>query len=256
MNIRFFARIVLNKLRHAFRTFRLPSWFWEDFKKYNEGSKLRLITKPAEVRNLFPIIDNRTSSVDFDPHYVYHIGWAARILAENRPNNHVDFSSLSHFVTVCSAFLPIKHYDFRRPEFVFDGLDVGTADLTNLSFEDGALPSVSCMHVVEHIGLGRYGDNVDPEGDWKAIRELQRVTAVGGQLLFVVPVGKERVMFNAHRVYAYDTIVRAFEQMEIQEFSLISLRGTPRLIRNADPSLVQNEEYGCGCFLFTKKAGQ
>ena len=244
--------MVIYRLMRVYQSLKLPSWFWRDFEKYNEGSKHSLIKNPAGKKDLFPIIDNRTSSVDFDPHYVYHVGWAARILAESRPKKHVDFSSLSHFVTVCSAFLPIEHYDFRRPMFTLDGLDVGTADLTDLSFEDGELSSVSCMHVVEHIGLGRYGEQVDPEGDWKAIRELQRVTAIGGQLLFVVPVGKERVMFNAHRIYSFDTIVKAFNQMELQEFSLISLRGASRLIRYADPELVKNEEYGCGCFLFTK----
>jgi hypothetical protein len=62
------------------------------------------------------------------------------------------------------------------------------------------------MHVVEHVGLGRYGDPVDAEGDRKAMRELGRVVAPGGNLLFVVPVGRERVAFNAHRVYAWETV--------------------------------------------------
>ena len=39
------------------------------------------------------------------------------------------------------------------------------------------------MHVVEHIGLGRYGDQVDPDGDLMAMKELERVTAKLGKLL-------------------------------------------------------------------------
>jgi hypothetical protein len=59
------------------------------------------------------------------------------------------------------------------------------------------------MHVIEHIGLGRYGEALDPDGDLKAIRELVRVLAAGGNLLVVVPVGRPRIQFNAHRIYDY-----------------------------------------------------
>ena len=77
------------------------------------------------------------------------------------------------------------------------------------------------MHVVEHIGLGRYGDPVDYDGDLKAIAELQRVLAPGGNLFFVVPVGQPRIMFNAHRVYSLRTdFVEAFNTFELKEFSL------------------------------------
>ena len=62
-------------------------------------------------------------------------------------------------------------------------------DLISLPFEDGSFHSLTCMHVVEHIGLGRYGDQVDPDGDLMAMKELERVTAKLGNLLFVVPVG-------------------------------------------------------------------
>ena len=55
--------------------------------------------------------------------------------------------------------------------------------------------------MAEHIGLGRYGDPLDPLGTRKAAAELQRVLAPGGQLLFSLPVGRPRVEFNAHRVH-------------------------------------------------------
>jgi SAM-dependent methyltransferase len=248
-------RRIARRARQAFARRDLPEWFWNDFRTYNKNANDSLISKAAASDDLYPILGDRTSTVDFDPHYVYHVAWAARRLAETRPAHHVDIGSLSHFVTVCSAFLPVTHYDYRTPEFAVDGLQTGNADLTDLHFEDGAFPSLSCMHVVEHIGLGRYGDAVDPQGDRKAIRELQRVTAPQGHLLFVVPVGRERVMFNAHRIYAYQTIIDAFDKMNLVEFSLISLRGKPQFIRHASPELVAQEEYGCGCFLFRKSGG-
>jgi hypothetical protein len=110
------------------------------------------------------------------------------------------------------------------------------------------------MHVVEHVGLGRYGDPVDSEGDLKAISELKRVLAVEGNLLFVVPLGQPKVMFNAHRVYSYDQIIEYFSGLELKEFALIPDRPeNGGLVFNAPKDLIDKQNYGCGCFLFQKK---
>jgi hypothetical protein len=109
------------------------------------------------------------------------------------------------------------------------------------------------MHVVEHIGLGRYGDPLDPDGDLKAISELKRVMAVGGSLLFVAPIGKSRIMFNAHRIYSYDQIMSYFSDLEAKEFTLIP--DDPQdggLINNATKEMADAQRYGCGCFWFRK----
>ena len=108
------------------------------------------------------------------------------------------------------------------------------------------------MHVVEHIGLGRYGDPLDTKGDIRAIRELKRVLARGGDLLFVVPVGKPRVMFNAHRIYSYEQIISYFQDLELIEFALIPNRPDGGLLRQADPQRSKDAEYDCGCFWFRK----
>lgn len=83
------------------------------------------------------------------------------------------------------------------------------------------------MHVIEHIGLGRYGDPVDPDGDLKAIAELKSVLAKRGNLLFVAPSGQPKVMFNAHRIYSHNQIMEYFEDMKLEEFSLIT-RDSPK----------------------------
>ena len=78
------------------------------------------------------------------------------------------------------------------------------------------------MHVVEHIGLGRYGDPLDATGDLKAMKELARVVAPGGTLLLVCPVGRPRVVFNAHRIYSVEQISASFPEFALAEFALIS----------------------------------
>jgi len=110
------------------------------------------------------------------------------------------------------------------------------------------------MHVVEHIGLGRYGDPLDPKGDLRAFEELRRVLKPGGALLLVVPVGAPVIRFNAHRIYSLEQITTNFFDSDLVEFSLISDEATSHgLIRHAAPHLVQIQKYGCGCFYFVKR---
>jgi len=119
-----------------------------------------------------------------------------------------------------------------------------------LSFPDNSINSLSCMHTVEHIGLGRYGDPIDPNGDIKAGAELKRVLQEEGYLLFVTPVGQPKIEFNAHRIYSYEMILDMFNELELKEFSLVTDSGD--FIENANPDIVKEQKYGCGCFLFKK----
>jgi predicted SAM-dependent methyltransferase len=152
-----------------------------------------------------------------------------------------------------SAFLPVRFYDYRPASLNLDNLTSGHADLCHLDFPDRSEASISCMHVVEHIGLGRYGDPLDPDADLVAMRELQRILAPGGNLLFVVPTGKPVVRFNAHRIYAPAQIRKAFPELTLKEFSLIPDDHDRRgFIRNASLALGARQTYGCGCYWFQR----
>ncbi len=200
-----------------------------------------------------PRLGDNTTGTEFDRHYVYHPAWAARILAETKPAEHVDISSTLYFCSIVSAFIPTHFYDYRPADLRLDNLVADHADILALPFADESVASLSCMHVVEHIGLGRYGDRLDPEGDLKAIAELKRVLAPGGNLLFVVPVGRARIMFNAHRIYSFDQIRSYFKNLDLIDFSLVpDNREDGGLIRKATSAMADAQEYGCGCFLFRK----
>lgn len=224
--------------------------FWRDYnryKSYNLSSKERF---PLRWENLYPILHEKTSTTEFDAHYIYHPAWAAGILAQTRPDFHIDISSSLHFCTIVSAFIPIEFYDYRPVELNLSNLTSRAADLLALPFADRSVKSLSCMHVVEHIGLGRYGDAIDPEGDLKAMAELERVLAPAGSLLFVVPVGQSRLQFNAHRIYSYKQVLESFNGLRLKEFSLITDKG--EMIYQANPELVTTQNYGCGCFWFER----
>ena len=204
-------------------------------------------------KDRYPCLDDRTSSSQFDRHYVYHTAWAARILAQTRPEFHVDISSYIYFPAMVSAFIPVRYYDYRPADLQLDNLTVGSADLLGLPFGSETLRSVSCMHVLEHIGLGRYGDLLDPDGDLKAMAQLKRVLASGGSLLVAVPIGRPKLMFNGHRIYSYDQIRGYFSDLELADFSLVP--DSPEaggLIPHAAKETADRQSYGCGCFWFRK----
>jgi SAM-dependent methyltransferase len=204
-------------------------------------------------RDRYACLHDNTGRTGFDRHYVFHTAWAARILIQNMPAKHIDISSSLYFCSILSALISIEFYDYRPAVLDLDNLCSMKGNLLSLPFEDASILSISCMHVVEHIGLGRYGDKMDSHGDLRAIAELKRVLAPKGNLLFVVPVGQPRTIFNAHRIYSYAQIMDYFSELELIEFSLIpddeSMGG---LIRNAKPDLVKGQVYGCGCFCFQK----
>jgi hypothetical protein len=200
-----------------------------------------------------PQLHDNSRDTGFDPHYTYHPAWAARILAKTKPARHVDISSILSFSTIVSAFVPTDFYDYRPAHITLSDLISRKADLTALQFSDNSIESLSCMHTIEHIGLGRYGDTIDPDGDIKAMSELSRVIARGGNLLFVTPIGKPRIQFNAHRIYSYRQIIDYFPDLKLKEFSLLADDGGgDGLIINASETQADSQEYGCGCFWFTK----
>lgn len=224
--------------------------FEADLRCFRELSVSEKERFPIRDADRYPCLNDATPNTSFDRHYVYHTAWAARLLAQMRPTLHVDIGSYLYFATLVSAFIPIRFYDYRPAQVVLPALESGFTNLLALPFEDGSVVSLSCMHVVEHVGLGRYGDALDPDGDLKAMKELARVLAPAGNLLFVVPVGEARVMFNAHRIYSYQQVVDAFSTLELRSFTLIPELGPNGLVPGASPERVAVERYGCGCFWF------
>ena len=197
--------------------------------------------------------DDATLTTGFDAHYLYHTAWAARVIAENRPAKHVDISSCLRFVSTISAFIPVDFYDYRPTAINLSGMNSFHADLADLPFEDNSIMSLSCMHVIEHIGLGRYGEPLDSQGDLKAATELQRVLAKGGILLIALPVGRPIIRFNAHRIYSASQVLSMFSELHLQGFALVD--DNFNFIPAAELASADRQTFGCGCFYFNRIKG-
>lgn len=205
------------------------------------------------LRYLHPVLGDRHAGAGAaSGHYFHQDIWAAREIFRRQPERHVDVgSSVGGFVAHLLTFREVEYVDLRPLRTNVQGLRFRRGDITRLPYETDALESVSALHVGEHIGLGRYGDPVDPEGWVKAIDELRRVLRPGGALYYSVPIGRERLEFDGHRVFDPATIVAAFRPLELVHFSYV----------NDDGDYVADADYGqfrgwysCGLFLFSKTA--
>jgi hypothetical protein len=200
----------------------------------------------------YPCLFDNTPTTPYDPHYFHQAVWAVERIAARAPKEHVDVGSETTFVGMLSASVPVVFVDIRPFPIVLPRLRPLAGDLARgLPFDDGSIESLSCLHVAEHIGLGRYGDQLAPDGTRRACVELQRVLAKNGRLYFSVPVGRPRVCFNAHRIHTPEQIVQYFSSLALEEFSVVG--DDYQLMLDADLCDGATLDYGCGLFVFRSK---
>ena len=228
------------------RAVRHIGWYVRDYHRYRRMRD----AEPVSLIDSWPQLHDRQPKTPFDAHYFWMGGWAMRRIVSQRSKQHVDVGSQVMFVNLLSAVLPVTFVDCRPLDVRIEGLTCPRGDILNLPFEAESVESLSCLHVAEHIGLGRYGDVLNPHGTREACAELQRVLAVGGSLYFALPVGVQRVCFNAHRIHMPSTIVDYFPGLELLEFSGVHDDGTYVECVNSDS--FAHDRYACGMFHFRK----
>jgi SAM-dependent methyltransferase len=197
-----------------------------------------------------PQLRDWTESSPFDPHYTYQDAWAAREIHADGPARHVDVGSRISYVMGLTAFVPVVFVDLRPLAVTFPGLESVEGTLMALPFEDASVESISCLHVAEHIGLGRYGDPLDPHGTEKAARELARVVAPGGRLYFSLPVGRPRTAFNAHRVHDPRSIPTLFPELRLDAFAGVD--DARRFHERLETADLAGSDWACGFYRFTR----
>jgi len=251
VNLPSIAEPMFRIISKSFQYISNKLWYASDWLKFRSlqrsGNDDRF---PLEFINRMPAIWEKTKQTRFDAHYVYHNAWAMRAVRKIDPIVHIDISSTVYFCSSLSAFIPVRFFDYRPAPLALSQLTTDSCDLQLLHFADGSIDSLSCMHTIEHVGLGRYGDSLDPSGDLKAFSELKRVVAPGGSLLIVVPIGRPRLCFNAHRIYSYDMLLGTFDGFELVNTALITDDGD--FLTTPIHEDFGRQEYGCGCFWFRK----
>ena len=157
--------------------------------------------------------------------YFFQDQLVARWIHEARPARHVDVGSrLDGFIGNLSVFREVEVIDIRPQPAPVRNVTFHQLDLMDDLPERwlAAADSLSCLHTIEHFGLGRYGDPIHVEGHLRGLGQLKRMVKPGGMLYLSTPLGPQRVEFNAHRVFAAGTLIGWFaEGWEIERFAFI-----------------------------------
>lgn len=208
-----YALYILFVRQFSLSHFKNILWFWSDYRYLRRAGNNHF-----EQYRLMPCLNDKTDHTPMDPVYFYQDTWAAKKIFDLRPAQHVDVGSSAKTIGILSQFVPITMIDIRPLPLKLDGLNFIKGSILDLPYGDNAIPSISCLCVIEHIGLGRYGDPLDAYGSEKAVMEVRRVTAPGGTILFSVPVDTEnRVYFNAHRAFTREYVLSLFADCELLE---------------------------------------
>ncbi len=199
-----------------------------------------------ETADLFPRIYDKTGSHKLDPVYFFQGTWCAKKIFERKPEKHHDIGSQTFMVGLISQFVPTVMIDIRPLPLELPGLSFIKGDITNLPFADNSIASLSSICVIEHIGLGRYGDHLDQFGTEKAAKELIRVLGKNGSLYISVPIDKEnKVYFNAHRTFTRNSVLSMFNSLKLAEEKYI-------YGKEMRPSCDASMGFGTGLYHFIK----
>jgi predicted SAM-dependent methyltransferase len=223
-------------------------WYIRDLIRYqSKDKKAKLIGM-----NMFPILNEKVQLTPFDAQYFFQQLWVFENVLKRKPKSHVDVASTYELSGYLSKIVKTKFVDIRPIKTNLKNLEIINGDILNLPFKDKSIESLSCLHVAEHIGLGRYGDPIDPDGTKKACAQLSKKLAINGYLYFSLPIGKDRICFNAHRVHSPQTILDYFPELKLLSFNIVDDDGN--YLENVDYKKYKNNNYSCGMFLFTKPA--
>lgn len=229
-------------------------WFYKcliQFKKLDKSNFFKL--------KIFPILgENKMFAGTINSHYFIQDLFVAQQIFKQEPNKILDIGSrIDGFISNIASFREIDVVDIRPLEnktsnINFKQIDI-TSDISNLKLE---YDCITCLHAIEHFGLGRYGDSIDPQGHVRGIENISLILQKKGTCYLSFPLGDNRVEFNAHRVFSLKYIVPILKKhFIIKGFSYISDNGILYENKSLEFGMLNNFDckYGCAIFILTKE---
>lgn len=208
------------------------TWFEKDKKLYTDLN-VRKDFK-VEENDILPFLSDKYDKNGATNVYFFMDIWGAQLIHRSGVKHHFDIGSrVDGFIAhLLSMDIDVTMIDCREFPGEVEGLSTIIADATELSqVEDNSLKSISALHSLEHFGLGRYGDPIDPEACFKCFDAIQRKLQKGGNLYLAVPLGRNQLRFNGARYFYPATIVECFNNLTLKEFSWVTAE---KIVRDVD----------------------
>ena len=233
-------------------------WYFHDLQMLQSQKKSAV--KIFSLGKAYPILNERFGeSGAAKGHYFHQDLLVARRIHLNNPGIHVDVGSrVDGFVAHVASFRSIKVFDVRLLSITIPNIQFIKADLM-APLSDKLVnycDSLSCLHAMEHFGLGRYGDPINYDGYIAGLNNLHKILKKGGKLYFSVPIGPQRIEFNAHRIFSVSYLLECFaDKYHIDQFSFVDDQGDLHENTPVTNAAAQNSfgcYYGCGIFEMTK----
>lgn len=227
--------------------------YYRDYWQYTQKNNELKTPFPVTFKDMYPIYFDRYEEAGEVPkHYFYLDLWAAKKIYASKTKIHYDIGSrLDSFISHCLVFTKVVMLDVRPLKSKIQNLSFIQADCRAMpQIKTGSITSISALHSFEHFGLGRYGDPIDPQGYLLAINEIQRVTKKGGSIYFGTPIGKQRLEFNAHRVFDPEYIVALFDGCKLESFAAVNDQDI--YVEKAKIRDYKKADYSCGLYHFVK----
>ena len=224
--------------------------------RYRKDKKKWLKQGGKITTNHMILFDYSHSAGNNKGHYFHQDLLVAKLIYENKPKRHIDIASrVDGFVAHVASFRKIEVVDVRPlPKSEHENIQFRQADLMN-SKDLGKTDSISCLHAIEHFGLGRYTDPIDIDGHNKGITNLVSLVSNGGRLYISFPIGqRNEVHFNAHRVFNANTIFEhpsIKKSMKLIRFDYVDDDGNLHLDSNI-VDVKAETKFGCGIYTFKK----
>lgn len=241
---------------NVIKNYKELKWFYYDFKTFkNQLGNNNDFT----FGKWFPIFDEKhVDSGTAKGHYFHQDLLVAKKIFKNNPIKHVDIGSrIDGFVAHVAVFREIEVFDIRPLDNKINNIKFIKKDaMNNNDLHSEYTDSISSLHAIEHFGLGRYNDTIDAFGHIKGLEMIYSTLKKGGYFYFSVPIGKQRIEFNAHRVFSLLYLVKLFEnKYTINSFSYVDDKGDLHVNINLTDILIKencNCNYGCGIFELIK----
>lgn len=219
-------------------------------------NKKKWLRSGGKITNNHMILNDYNKSAGINKgHYFHQDLLVAQLIFQNKPSRHIDIGSrIDGFVSHVATFREIEVFDLRDlPNSAHPNIKFRKVNIMEHTKNIGLTDSLSCLHAIEHFGLGRYGDKIDVDGHKKGLENIIKLIKPNGLLYLSFPIGsKDEVHFNAHRIFHPMSILsykNISEKIKLERFDYVDDNGELHINSKLE-NIPKNLKYGCGIYTF------